>query len=279
MAYYGEHLYDFFQPKFNRYGLYYNELPFYWEGCKVRLVHISDYVKYHYPIKESVKTTETQMGNPQWNKRKIVVSSIVDPDADSVTFTAKIYLSGQYSTLGRSAYGIGPKDKSVNMDYRKPIWKFLGIDNPLSLNARMQSFRQPYIAEVDCIYGTKGIVENVQDTLKLDLSNWFPHVIEKISKNEMRYLNFYNDFMGEDEFEYTIQTTRVVQLLNPGTVFDITNPFGAYKLSVTQLNQTTIKVNSVFKTHAEVISPVDFDYVVDIYSAIKNANQIKILVK
>ena len=120
-TYFGEQMFDFILPKKENFGLYYNELPFYYENNLTRLVHISDYASYKYPIKKKFRSTTTPEQASENNIRNIEMSVDVDLDFDSLFFDGFVQLSGQYSTLTRGPYNGGERDPTLNPKYHHKI--------------------------------------------------------------------------------------------------------------------------------------------------------------
>lgn len=275
-THFGEKLIDFIHPKYGRHGWYYNELPFYWEDSKVRLVHITDYATYRYPIKETVRTERTPRTDPIHNNRKHESIVIVDIDFDSIQFKTKIKMGGQFSTMCRGAYNIGPKDKSVNSLYHTPIWKFADCNSPGHLEAGMAGKRPPFFAEVRVDYSINGVIQEDNGMQFINARNWFPFIDSETSYNSLRFLTFYPDFLGTDSFRYVLQFPRPVELGKNIPSMNISNKYGRFQFNISQMSANSIVIECSLQINGGQISPLDFDDVVAIQKAIKEVNNLNI---
>ncbi|MFN3875863.1 MAG: hypothetical protein ACK4L7_08135, partial [Flavobacteriales bacterium] len=97
-------------PKRQRHGWLANELPFYWEGTMALLVDRQRLLEDDPRPPLFVELPMTDSGS---NIRAIEYALNVDLEQADATGQARIFLSGQFSTLGRGAFMGGRRDSTV----------------------------------------------------------------------------------------------------------------------------------------------------------------------
>jgi len=266
-SYFGEHEFDFIHPKSSSFGWFYNELPFYWQNCVTRLVHISDYASYKYPVKEIFRSVNTPKSNPEFNRRLVKSKVSVDLDLDSIYFETSIQLSGQFSTLCRPVYLNSRSDPTVDKRYRRPVWSVQGMKQH-KFSSSAISKDAPFVSEFECRYVASVPFSYVNETYKLDIRSWFSHILP-YTRSGNRYLNYYPDFMGKDEYYYDIQFARPVVLKN-ALVKNLTNNYARYYFEIKQISPNIIRVISSLDVMTEVVEASGFSLVKEISSAINS---------
>ncbi len=87
---------QFIYPKKERFGYYLNELPFYFEDTKVRLIYLDDFRNYKKAIEDKFVSTMTPPSGSQDNTRKQTANVNIDLENMTVGFEANISLGGQF---------------------------------------------------------------------------------------------------------------------------------------------------------------------------------------
>jgi len=276
---FGERIFDIMLPKRNKYGWYYNEIPFYWEDCLARLVHITDYANYHYPIKETFRYLHTQLSSLDDNMRQHKIKVLIDVKKDSIQFSGSVFLQGQYSTMCRFSYLKGYKDPTVNAKYNKTLWQFISSNGSGEIVGKSVSSTFPFSSKFDMVFNSTDMIKKENSGYEIDLKNWFPHISPEVNSRQNRFLTYYYpDFLGEDRFEYELNFKDTVELETPVT-FGYENEFGYYKFSVYQESPIKIVISSDFHVNNSSISSEDYDVVLDVFKAIAQANNYKLKVK
>ena len=269
--YFGEQLLDFMYPKSGSFGWYYNELPFYWQNCLTRLVHISDYASYKYPVKELFRSVTTPENRPEHNRRSVTAKVRIDLDYDSIYFDTRLSLSGQYSTLCRPTYLNKTGDLSVDKRYRMPVWSVDGLQRHSS-NASVLSQAPPFVSEFDCKYVVSTPLNLDGSDVTLSLISWIGHMLPTPQLHG-RYLKYYPDFMGKDEYKYQIQFARPVVLKN-AIVKKVDNDYGSYIGEIKQLSPNVIRVISSFQVRTTLVEAADFNQVMEIKKAVNAISEV-----
>ena len=260
-------------PKNSRFGYYLNELPFYFENTKTRLVQLSDYLDSHKPVNESFRSIRTHKSSIQDNERKSSVGVEIDMDKMTASFNAKILLRGQYSTLTRGIYQYNSKNNTINNLYNKKIWEINPKvkTNTVEVNVREKEF--PYKTNVNTKFLCNSIIsKDGNNVFHLNLKNWFNHVIYNNLSSENRALDFYPDFTGSDTYTYYVKFNKNIEIINPFTKVEIENDFGILNIDVTQQDPNTVMITSYFVTKADMIQKDKIAQVKDIYDKIQALN-------
>lgn len=277
--FFGENLVDFILPKRDRYGWYYNELPFYFENTTSRLVHISDYSRYRGQIKEVFRSATTPLTPAEANTRNHHFRVSIDPEADSIEFNGELNMTGQFSTMCRLPYLGSFKDPTVHKNYNRTLWQAIPDSRLVNRGTDHVSSDFPHEANFERGFKSAWKIKKADDgEISVDLSNWFPHATPPPMAGQERYLKFYADFAGKDVFEYELQFLRPVELKEEVT-FGFENEFGYYKFTVLQKEPMSITVKSELEIRLNEIPASNYDSAREIFQAIKKANQYKVVVK
>jgi hypothetical protein len=276
--YLGERNFDLILPKRHRYGWYYNEIPFYWEDCEAKLVHVNDYATRNYPIKEDVSTFRTNLNPAKDNRRLHHFNATVDLDLDTIHFRGEVSLWGQYSTMCRSTYIHGYIDPSVNKNYNVPLWKAIDDNQAVESSLSHISSDYPFQAVFNTAFKSGNKITQDQDTYTIKMGTVFPFVSPKISAKQVRFLPFHPDFLGSDEFNYALQFVRPIILQNEQHVL-VDNNYGSFEFVVEQLSPLSIRIAAVFVNRSSQIAASEINDVREINRAIEAANTFQIKVK
>ncbi|MEQ8324129.1 MAG: hypothetical protein RIC15_04710 [Vicingaceae bacterium] len=262
--YFGENALDFMFPKRSEFGWFYNELPFYWEDCKTRLVHISDYAAYKQPISDVFRTGITPISKAEENRRSTLSKVVVDTDGDSLHFATQVQLSGQYSTLCRAAYMELEGDASVDQSYNTPVWEKVRSEKHLVEQSALFD-HPPYQSEFNCTYSSA--VEKGSASTKLSLEGLIDHVLPY--EGDVRYLSYYTDFKGEDVYTYEFQFPRPVSMKKIDPI-NISNEFAVYSFYAEQVSANILRLQSSLSVKSDVLPSGDYEKIRQIKKAIKS---------
>ena len=271
---------QFINPKRSRFGYYLNEMPFYYEGSKARLVSLADYRNYKDYYAENNRQITIPRSPLMQNQRRTNSVVIVNVDSSQVKFDTRINLSGQYSTMSRGLYLYDVKDETVNELYNKKVWELhKGIKHSKS-EVVIQEKEAPFNVKVTVRYSSEQLLSNSGDTIILDLNHMFNHIVYQDIDVENRKLDYYSDFLSQDSYVYFLKFDEDITLVSKLESIDMKNSFGELKISVKQMGTRHIKVSSNFIVKTGKVKAADIHNVGDIYSKIIEFNQsnIKFLV-
>lgn len=263
---------QYLYPKKSRFGYYLNEVPFYFENAFARLVSLNDYRNFKEPIAESLRQVKLPGSVISDNQRKTNIMVQINTDSLVANFKARVNLSGQYSTMTRGLYLYDEKDKTVNELYNTKLWEF--NDDVKFKKPKIEVVQKefPFPAKLTADYSSRKILEKNQDTLRIDMSRWFNHIIYSDFTATNRQLDFYPDFVGQDTYVYFLQFDHPVKLLESVETVNIKNNFSELTISATQSSPNSIKISSNYIVKSEVVKAENIKWVKDIFEKIQNLN-------
>lgn len=261
----------FIYPKKSKFGYYINELPFYFEDTKTRLIYIDDYMYFKKPIEEEFRLIMTPSAKKSENLRKSNVLVTVDLDNLNSKFDAKIILSGQYSTLTRGSYKCDFKDASVNKKYSEKIWE-IGVGSKLIKQVfTSEEYEAPFKTNIKAQYTSDGLIKKEDGSYTISLNKLFNHVLN-IDSSEYRFLDFYPDFQGIDSYTYFFQFPKNIKLKKVFEKVEIKNNFGELIISIDQPQAATIRITSHFSIDSDKVDADKINDVVEIFNEIQKLN-------
>ncbi|MCD4747153.1 MAG: hypothetical protein K8R58_12725 [Bacteroidales bacterium] len=261
---------QYLYPKKSRFGYYLNEIPFYFENAKARLVHLNDYLNYKNPIDENLRQIILPYRTENTRRNNIMVK--INLDTLSAIFNARINLSGQYSTLTRGLYQYNHKDETINKLYNKKIWELNDQVQVISQETKVNSKEFPFPTVVNTQYQFNNLLETNNDTISLNLKNWFNHIIYNDFDTTYRQLDFYPDFCGIDSYVYYIQFDKNIKLISSFDSTKINNEFGELIISVEQIKPNALKITSYFVITNNKVTVDKIRTVKEIYDKIQEMN-------
>lgn len=263
---------QYLYPKKSKFGYYLNEMPFYFEDIKARLVSLDDYRNYKNPINDSPRHIKVPNSIINDNVRKSNILVKINTDSLSLAFEAKINLSGQYSTLTRGVYQYNYLDETVNQLYNKKIWDLNDNVKLISKDITVTNKEFPFPTNVNAKYNARNLVAKKGDTYSLDLKNWFNHIIYCNIDAINRQMDFYPDFVGKDSFVYYLQFDKNIKLINQIKNTEIKNEFGELTINITPVGHDALRITTLFLTKNNKIASGKIETVKAIYDKIKDLN-------
>lgn len=268
---------QFLYPKKDRFGYYLNELPFYFENTLVRLISLNDFRNYKTPIEERFLSINTPPSTSADNMRKQTAIIHINLDSLSMKVETNISLAGQYSTLGRGVYLYNSCDPTVNPMYCMNFWENISFDiEPDFIKIENIEEDFPFKTTINASFQSNNAFSVSSDTLVLDLSGWFCHVVDSNLKADNRYLAYYPDFKSTDVFTYKINFNKKVKILDTLPNVQINNVYGNLTIKSVQNVDGSIILCSRFSVDAEKIHAEKIEMVEKIQKQIKDLNRYKI---
>ena len=268
---------QFLYPKKERFGYYLNELPFYFEDTKVRLIYLDDFRDYKKAIQEKFMSANTPPSNSQDNVRTQAAMVNVDLDEMSVSFDASISLSGQFSTMGRGAYLYDYCDETVNPQYCTKMWESISPGTEAgSFEIKEVSQDFPYKASFSTSFEDLDAISISNDTITLDIGGWFNHILDDKLCASNRVLTYYPDFKYTDSYNYMVNLNKKVKVIDRLPILEIKNAFGSLTLKCIQKIDGSILLSSRVIVTVEKVSPENIHAVEEIQEQIRHLQSMKI---
>ncbi len=243
-AFYGEGEVAFFYPKRARYGYYMNELPFYFENTRARLVQFTDYLKREGMINEEFRQVYTPISPVSNNIRNTRVAVNINLDEMKTEFNTQVYLSGQFSTMTRGLYEYDYQLEKVNHLYNKKVWD---IGSEVQLNDHeitIETKEPPFTSRLKANYTSDKLIKKDGDSYILSIKNWFNHIIAPDLTARNRQMPYYPDFSNRDSYIYFIKFDKEIDLTTSLEPIVITTDHINLNIQIDQLDKNSIKIES-----------------------------------
>jgi hypothetical protein len=268
---------QFIYPKKARFGYYLNELPFYFEDTKARLIYLDDFRDYKKGIEEKFVSVNTPPSKSQDNVRTQAAIVSIDLDSRSVSFDASISLSGQFSTMGRGAYLYDYCDETVNSQYCTKIWESISPETePGSFEIKEITTDFPYKASFSASFQDLEAINISNDTITLDIGGWFNHIVDDNLNAANRALTYYPDFMYTDSCNYMVSLNKKVKVIDHLPILEINNAYGSLALKCIQKLDGSILLSSRVIVPTEKVSPENINAVDEIQKELRKLHSMKI---
>jgi hypothetical protein len=264
---------QFLYPKKERFGYYLNEIPFYFEDVPVRLIYLDDYRDYKSAIEAKFRTINTPVSTSKDNFRNQSAKVNIDLDKLTADFDVEISLAGQFSTFGRSSYMYNTYDETVKRGYSMKFWEGISpetVPHRFEIKSISQNF--PFKANMAASFRTPNCISKQNDTIYLDLSGWFNHIIDENLQVDTRILDYYPDFKYSDTYNYQVVFNKKLKLVDKLPVLEINNEYGQFAFKCNQMLDGSLILHSKITVKSSKISAEDINLVSEIQDQIKNLN-------
>lgn len=245
-AYISDDHFTFLYPKTARFGYYIEEIPFYFENTRARLVHLSDYLKKEHKINEGFRQFILPKSKLSDNIRTSRTAVKINLDELSATFDTQVFLSGQFSTMTRGLYLYDHHHEKVNDLYNRKIWdlneQIVLVDKEIDVITK----EAPFTTRIKAKYKAGNLLTKSENTYSLDLKNCFNHIIYKNFSIENRQMDFYPDFSNRDSYLYYIQFDKNIKLIKSVESIEISNESINMVINIEQMSPNSIKIQSYF---------------------------------
>ncbi len=253
-------------PKRSRFGWFANELPFYWEGTMALLIDRERLVADD-PQPPLFVELPTTIGSA--NVRGIEHSMEVDLRAATVRDNVRTFLSGQFSTLGRSAYLGGGMDATVNPSYgHVPA----NLERARMMDQKVQDVSRdaPFRFRDECeLVLEDRVVDEGNGVYSIDLRSFIAHAVPYSCERVGRELPFHWDFTQSDQFILDLKFQQPVDIMDLTRFeLDLSSSGARYTLTAEVLNASEVRIRSQFLVHHAVEGPHEAERIADLLDAI-----------
>ncbi len=237
-------------PKRARHGWFADELPFYWQGSEALLIDLQRLVG---DDPRPPLFVELPTDDPASNVRAIEYSLRVDLDEVEASGEARIFLSGQFSTLGRAAFLGASIDSTVHPNYGHRPRDILGVganrqDDPDLSDVPPFRYREK---EELVLAGFRK--EEQEGSYAFNLSPFLAHAVPTGILAEGRDLPFHWDFRQADRFIVDIEFEQPVEVMDLTRLQESSSTPGArYDIEATRIDARHVRIESRFTvTHEQ----------------------------
>lgn len=198
-------------PKRGANGLWAGELPFYWAGSPALIM---------YPALLATDATPPPLFRdlpaiPESATMRVIETTIDSADARyGSTGMQRVFVSGQFSTLGRASYAGAIGDRTVHPGYGAP--RIPGTDAVPAWRIRSSSSSAPYRFQAD--RGFDGAAVSINDTSGLVIvhaADLVHHAVPAPFDPALRDLPFYWDTPQDDRLVVDVHFQHPMELAGP----------------------------------------------------------------
>lgn len=200
-------------PKRTQAGTLANEIPFYWQGTEALLVDqaimLEDIPGPPLFIEmPSTRTNENIRGTEHLVEMKM--------DQGEVTSKMRVFLSGNFSTLGRHAYTGGVRDSTVDPLYGHKAYDITGSKLVAWQNVEVET-QAPFRFRADGSVELASFVKK-DDAFEMDLTDLFAFIVPEPFNSSDRHLPFYWDFGFSDHHRIELHFDRAIEPLDLSSI-------------------------------------------------------------
>lgn len=262
-------------PKKSDFGLFYDEIPFYFENTNTQLVAPTDMYRRKEDYLNVYRNTTTPKSTAKDNVRKTISMALVNLDSLSMNFQTKVNLAGQFSTMTRSIYTHDLVDKTINKIYGKKVFE---LSNKTKLNKKETikiNSEFPFNANFNFNYTDNSLIKKENDSIyTIQISSLFNHIFENVNKE--RKLPFYTDFQFTDTYVYNIKFNKPIKEVISNDTINFSTNFGTYNFTIAQSQPDVIQISSFLSFIKEEIPENEIKNLAIIFDKIKKDKFLKI---
>lgn len=270
------------QTPYASYNL--NELPFYFEDQLV--VNIQQNLTCmtncsEIPIEAKAIYTFTPKSQMNENYRQITGSLKINMDNNSLDFSGKISLSGQFSTLLRNYYAKKLIDPTINRNYTARMSDKADV-NTIHYKLLSNSTDFPYKTYYSGVFTINKAMIETSGIKKMNLSNWF-HFVYPDSEfvNPLKHpFDYYPDFVNTDKFIYQLTFNSATEIVNINDFkVDLKNEYGEFHVLLKKVDELNYLIDSYVNVKQDRVEAVNLKYVEEITKAIDKFKSTELLLK
>lgn len=234
-----------------------NELPFYLENTTAMYIAQTTH---SYNTPQNLLFLNTPLSTKAENYRKTNVLfkiNVQQPTQIFTTATAKITLSGQFSTLTRHTYlPTAAIDSSINPLYAYNLYSILPNAHQIQPSKITTEPFFPFKTTVQAEMNVPNFLVLKNDsTYNVSLNNFFKHIIyPNFFADSTRTQPFYPDFLHTDTYTYNFVFSEPIQIpAFKDMPFTIKNDFASYTFNIQQVSDTSMLIISDLEIKNEAI--------------------------
>jgi hypothetical protein len=271
-------------PKAYRFGYEANELPFYYENLNTILIPQHEDRDKQFQLVPDVNFIflKTPFSGIKENVRSTNAIMNVSLDSMKLSCSARIKLSGQFSTLIRGYYMYGDCDTTVNHEYYRSLSDLADAGSKPEIKMISSSRQFPFEATFNMSFINHQNISKKNDIYSIELADFFQEVTDEKFTAVHRHLDYYTDFQFQDSYKYMVKFDRSIQLINADSLQkEIKNYFADYTLKTTQIDNQSILIEISYVVKSESVPASKTQTIADVFDAIKklNDNSLKLKVQ
>jgi len=267
-------------PKSDKNLYYFEELPFYYEGIPVLLLHYTDFPNQldKRNFNTNFRTVTTPNSGWKDNYRKTQSKVSVNLENNELDFQTRIMLSGQYSTLTRNAYNDLPVDSTINPKYFDPVWNISDDVSVKDSNMEHPQIYYPFKTTISSYYDSKNLIETQDSSFNISIGSWFKPPFYEGINNETRFLDYYPDFIGSDNYSYLLEFDKPIKLIEETDDIKILNDYANLSFTIRQMAENKLLLTYNYSILTRKVEKENINQVKQINRIIRDLENMKIKV-
>lgn len=271
----------FITPRRHNFGYYMDELPFYLSGVTTflipQMVPETTYTKH--PELIGYPLAKTTVYKAEDNRRNTSTYARVSLDSGRVSFSSKVELSGQFSTMTRGGYLFAFRDSTVNKKYNQRLLDIpSGVVDKQELVSLSRTY--PFACTLGLLYHSDRLVERKNDTLyTIDLTGCTNFVYQQGLDTFYHHADYYPDFQGEDRFSIGIRFSSPVRVLNSADfIYLFDNSFARLTCNLFQPREDFVVLEARYTVQTDRVYQQDLTDVVNIFRALHKLSNLRMII-
>lgn len=200
--------YHFLLPRVNGVDFYPDELPFYFEGGVAALAPRNFANTDSNRLRKNFKFIRLQQGTANENTRIENANLSINLEKKEMSYTGKVNLSGQFSTILRHLYLKQAIDSTIEPNYFKRASDKPGAKNQqIKLSAKTSDY--PFRHSFNC-----SAIMPVSASSVISVKDWFSFALNKKVFPAMPQLDYYFDFTFTDIYNFVLIFDKPAEITN-----------------------------------------------------------------
>ncbi len=270
------------QTPYSSYNL--NELPFYFEDQLVVNIpqNLNALTKCsEIPTEAQAIYTYTPKSQMNENYRQITGSLKINMESNSLDFSGKISLSGQFSTLLRNYYTNKLIDPTINRNYKVRMSDLADLKT-IQYKLISKSTDFPFKTYFSGVFTINKVIEEDNGIKKMNLAKWFHYVYpdSNFVNPQLHPFDYYPDFVNSDKFIYQLSFSSATDIVNINDfTIDLKNDYGEFHVRLKKVDDTNYIIDSHVNVMQDLVKATNLKNVEEITKAIDKFKSTELLLK
>jgi hypothetical protein len=153
--------------------------------------------------------------------------------------------------------------------YFDPVWN---ISNDVVVRESTMKPPQifyPFKTTVTANYESHDLIGHDSNTYKISVGNWFKPVYYQGVVGETRFLDYYTDFVGYDQYSYMLEFDKAMKLVDDLSDITVKNDYADLSFTVRQSSEKSLLINCNYIINARMVERDNIDQVEEINQVIE----------
>jgi hypothetical protein len=238
-------------------------------------------------ISMNLKNKNHEITNPKLpfnapvdNTRSRMAKAELDLETGNAALKFDETIQGVYSTNARHFYMKNEEDSTLKKEFVSLMKERNETAQVDSISVTSYETTFPFTFKLNYHLTIGNVVSKVDEKLyAVSTEKWFYHTLDKVNP-QTRNMDYYFPNLGRDIFKYYLVFPTNVSLVNGEKIKkSIQQPFSTYSLDITQVNPTTILVESSFQVRQVHVPLAEITKLSEMIQKIEEADNEPVMVK